>query len=113
LFCDIKLTACPEGFENRVLRRIFGHKGDEVRGEWRKFHSGVFYNLYSFANIIRQITSRRMLCAGHGEHIGEKRKLYKLLVVKHEGKSSFGSPGHTWVNAIEIDLREIGWDGVE
>jgi hypothetical protein len=52
-------------FENRLLRRIFGPKGDEVTGEWRKLHSGEFQNLRSFRNNIRQIKSRRMRWAGH------------------------------------------------
>jgi hypothetical protein len=47
-------------FDNRVLRRIFGPKGDEVMGEWRKLHSGELHNLYSSPDIIRQIKSRRM-----------------------------------------------------
>jgi hypothetical protein len=45
-------------FENRVLRRIFGPKRDEVTGEWRKFHNEELNNLYSFPNIIRQMKSR-------------------------------------------------------
>jgi hypothetical protein len=47
-------------FENRVLRRIFGPKRDEVMGEWRKLHSGELHNLYLPADIIGQIKSRRM-----------------------------------------------------
>jgi hypothetical protein len=47
-------------FENRVLRRIFGPKSDEVTGEWRKLHNGELHNLYSSPNITRQIKSRRM-----------------------------------------------------
>jgi hypothetical protein len=42
-------------FENRVLRGIFGPKGDEVTGEWRKLHSGQLHNLYSSPDIIKQI----------------------------------------------------------
>jgi hypothetical protein len=45
-------------FENRVLRRIFGPRRDDVMGEWRKVHSGELHNLYSSPNIIRQIKSR-------------------------------------------------------
>jgi hypothetical protein len=45
-------------FENRVLRRIFGPKKDEVTGEWRKLHSEELHNLYSSPNIIRQIQLR-------------------------------------------------------
>jgi hypothetical protein len=47
-------------FENRVLRRIFGPKRDEVTGEWRKFHNEELHNLYSSPNIVRQVKSRRM-----------------------------------------------------
>jgi hypothetical protein len=45
-------------FENRVLRRIFGSKGDEVPGEWRKLHNKEFYDLYSSPDIVRLIKSR-------------------------------------------------------
>jgi hypothetical protein len=51
--------------ENRVLRRIFGPKSDEVTGQWRKKHSGELHNLYSSPDIIRQIKSRRMRWVGH------------------------------------------------
>jgi hypothetical protein len=61
-------------FENRVLRRIFGPKGDEVTGEWRKLHNGELHNLYSSPDIIRQIKSRRMSGWGiwHALERGEK-----------------------------------------
>jgi hypothetical protein len=52
-------------FENRVLRRIFGPKRDEVTGGWRKLHSEELYNLYTSPNTIMQIASRRMRLAGH------------------------------------------------
>jgi hypothetical protein len=52
-------------FENRVLRRIFGPKRDEVMGEWRKLHNEELHNLYSSPDIIRQVKSRRMRWAGH------------------------------------------------
>jgi hypothetical protein len=48
------------GFENRVLRRIFGPKRDEVTGEWRRLHNKELYALYSSPNIIRVIKSRRL-----------------------------------------------------
>jgi hypothetical protein len=47
-------------FENKVLRRILGPKGDEVTGEWRKLHPEELHSLYSSADIIRQIKSRLM-----------------------------------------------------
>jgi hypothetical protein len=73
-------------FENRVLRRIFGPKRDEVTGEWRKLHSGNLHNLYSSPDIIRQIKLRRMRWAGHVARMGEGRNVYRVLVGKPEGK---------------------------
>jgi hypothetical protein len=55
----------PRVFENRVLRRIFEPKRDEVTGGWRKLHNEELHNLYSSPNIIRMIMSRRMRWAGH------------------------------------------------
>jgi hypothetical protein len=61
------------GFENRVLRRIFGPKRDEVTGEWRKMHDGELHNLYSSPDIVRQVKSRKMRWAGHVARMGEGR----------------------------------------
>jgi hypothetical protein len=72
-------------FENRVLRRIFGPKRDEVTGEWRKKHNEELHNLYSSPDIIRQVKSRRMRWAGHVARMGEERIVYKVLVGKPEG----------------------------
>jgi hypothetical protein len=74
-------------FENRILRRIFGPKRDEVTGKWRKLHSEVLHILYSSPNIIRQIKSRRMRWAGHVTRIGEDRNVYRVLMGKPEGKT--------------------------
>jgi hypothetical protein len=78
--------------ENRVLRRIFGPKGDEVTGGWRKLHNEELYNLYSSPTIIRTIKSRRMSWAGHVARMGEKRNEYWVLVGKPEGKRPLGRP---------------------
>jgi hypothetical protein len=59
-------------FENRVLRRIFGPKRDEVMGEWRKLHNEELRDLYSSPSIIRIIKSRRMRWAGHVARIGRR-----------------------------------------
>jgi hypothetical protein len=75
----------PRMFEKRVLR-IFGPRWDEVTGEWRKLHGGELHNLRSSPNIIRQIKSRKMRWEGRVAHMGEERKLYKVLMGKPEGK---------------------------
>jgi hypothetical protein len=62
-------------FENRVLRRIYGPKRDEVMGEWRKLHNTELHNLYSSPNIIRIIKSRRMRLAGHVARMGRRGTL--------------------------------------
>jgi hypothetical protein len=59
-------------FENRVLRRIFGPKRDEITGEWRKLHNEELQILYSSTNIIRQMKSRRLRWAGHVARMGEE-----------------------------------------
>jgi hypothetical protein len=105
-------------FENRVLRRIFGPKRDEVTGEWRKLHNEELHILYSSQNIIRQIKSRRMRCVGHVAHIGEERRgeeknVYRVLMGKPEGKRPLGRPRCRWENGIRMDLREIGWGSVD
>jgi hypothetical protein len=100
-------------FENRVLRRIFGRKRDEVTGEWRKLHSEELHNLYSSPGIIRQVKSRRMRWAGHVARMGEDRKVYKVLVGKSEGKRPLGRPRRRWEDGIRVDLREIGLGGVD
>jgi hypothetical protein len=79
-------------FENRVLRRIFGPKRDEVPGDWRKLHNEELHNLHSSPDIIRQIKSRRMRWAGHVARMREERKVYKVLVGKPEGKRPLGRP---------------------
>jgi hypothetical protein len=95
-------------FEDRVLRRIFGPKRDEVTGEWRKLHNEELRDLYSSPSIIRIIKSRRMRWAGHVARMGEKRKAYRLLVGKPEGKRPLGRPRRRWVDNIRMDLGEVG-----
>jgi hypothetical protein len=81
-------------FENRVLRRIFGPKRDEVRGCWRKLHNEELHILYSSPSIIRIIKSRRMRWARHVARMGEKRNAYRMLVGNPEGKRPLGRPRH-------------------
>jgi len=71
-------------FENRVLRRVFGPKRDEVTGEWRKLHNEELNNLYSSPNIVRVIKSRRMRWAGHVARMREGRGVHRVLVGRPE-----------------------------
>jgi len=79
-------------FENRVLRSIFGHKRDEVTGEWRKLHNEQLNDVYTSPNIVRVIKTRRMSWAGHVARMGERRGVYRVLVGKPEGKRPHGRP---------------------
>jgi hypothetical protein len=100
-------------FENRVLRRIFGPKRDEVTGEWRKLHNEELHDWYSSPSIIRIIKSRGMKWTGHVARIGEKRNAYRLLVRKPERKSLLGRPRCRWVDNIRMGLGEVGWGDVD
>jgi hypothetical protein len=86
-------------FENRVFRRIFEPKRDEVTGGWRKLHNEL-HSLYSSPSIIRMIKSRRMKWAGHIARMGEKRNAYRTLVGEPEDKTPLGRPRRRWVDHI-------------
>jgi hypothetical protein len=88
-------------FENRVLRRIFGQKRDDVKEMWRKLHSNELHDLYSSPRVISMIKSRRMRLTRHVDEIGEKRKAYRLLVGKPEGKRPPGRSRRRWKDNIE------------
>jgi hypothetical protein len=87
-------------FENRVLRRIFGPKRDEVTGGWRKLHNEELHNLYSSPSIIRMTKSRRMRWPGHVTRMWEKRNACRIMVGKPEGKKQVGRPRSRWVDNI-------------
>ena len=95
-------------FENRVLRRIFGPKRDEVTGEWRKLYNEELNDLYCSPNIVQLIKSRRMRWAGHVAHMEEGRGVHKVLVGKPEGKRQLGRPRCRWEDNIKLDLQEVG-----
>jgi hypothetical protein len=99
-------------FENRVLRRIFVAKRDEVTVELRKLHIEL-NDLYSSPNIVRVIKSRRMRWAGNVARIGEGRGVYTVLVGKPEGKRPLGRPGFRWEDNINMDLQEVGCGGMD
>jgi len=101
-------------FENRMLRRIFGPRRDEVTGEWRKLHNEELNDVYCSPNIVGVIKSRRIRWAGHVAHMGERRGLYRVLVGKPEGKRPLGRPRRRWKDNIKMDLQEVDlgvWTG--
>jgi len=98
-------------FENRLLRRVFGSKRDEVTGEWRKLHNEELRDLYSIPTIVQVVKSRRMRWAGHVAHMGEGRGVHRVLVGKPEGKRPLGIPSHRWEDNIKMGLQEVGGGG--
>ena len=94
-------------FENRVLRRVFGSKRDEVTEEWRKLHNEELRDLYSLPNNVRVVKKRRMRWAGHMARMGEGRGVRRVLVGKPEGKRPLRRPRRRWEDNIKMDLREV------
>jgi hypothetical protein len=89
-------------FGNRVLRRVFGPKRDEVTGKWRKLHNEKLNDLYSSPNIVWMIKSRRKRWAQHVARMGDRRV---VLVVKPEEN---GRLRHRWEDNIKMDLLNVG-----
>jgi hypothetical protein len=96
-------------FENRVLRRIFGPKGDEATGKWRRTHNEELNDLHSSPRIIWVIKLRRMRWVGHAGHMGKKRGAYRILVGRPEGRRPLGRPRCRWEDNIKMDLQDVGW----
>ena len=96
-------------FENRVLRRIFGPKRDEVTEEWRKLDNEELNYLCTSPNTIWVIKSRIMSLTGHVAHMGERGGVYRVLVGKAEGRRPLGKPKRRWEDNIKMDLQEVGW----
>jgi hypothetical protein len=71
------------------------------------------HNLYSSANIIRMIKSRRMKWTGHVGRMEAKRNACRILVGKPEGERPLRRPRRRWVDNIKIDRIEGGWDGID
>ena len=95
-------------FENRVLRRIFGSKRDEIRGEWRKLHNEELNDLCSSPNTIRVIKSRRMRWTGHIARVGERKGVYRVLMAKSERKRPLRRPRRRLEGNIKMDIQEMG-----
>ena len=99
--------------ENRVLRRTFGPKRDEIAGEWKNLHNVELNDLYSSPNIFRVIKSRGMMWAGHVPRMGERRGVYRILIGKPEGKRQLGRSRRKWDDNIKKDLQDVGCEGMD
>ena len=95
-------------FENKILRKIFGAKKDEIIGEWRKLENAELHALYSWPNTIRNLKSRRLRWAGHVARMDQSRNAYRVLLGKLEGKGPLGRPRRRREDNIKMDLREAG-----
>ncbi|KAJ4442283.1 hypothetical protein ANN_12151 [Periplaneta americana] len=98
-------------FENKVLRKIFGAKRDEVTGEWRKLYNTELHALYSSPDIIRNIKSRRLRWAGHVAHTSESRNAYRMTVAEQKPKTSFNDLLLTSKAIDELSQKTLrdGW----
>jgi hypothetical protein len=90
-------------FENRVWRRVFGPRRDEVTEVWRKLHNEELHDLHSSPTVVRVVKSTRMRWTRHVAQMGERRGVYTVLVGKPEGKRPLGRTRRRW----EIILRWI------
>jgi len=100
-------------FENRAFRRIFGPKGGEVTGEWRKLYNEELNDMYCSPNSVRVIKSRRNKWAEYVACMGERTVVYRLLVGKPEGKRNLGRPGSRWEDNIKMNLQEVECGGMD
>jgi len=95
-------------FENRVLRRIFGPKKDDVVRKWRKLDKEELNDLNCSPNIVRVIRSRRIKWTEYVARMGKKRAVYRVLVGKTERKSPLGRARRRWKDNNKMDLQEVG-----
>ena len=94
-------------FENRILRRIFGPKGEENR-ECRRLHNEELHSLYRLANIVRVIKSRRLRWACHLVRMEEGGSAFEIETGKPTGKRPLGRTRRRWEDNVGIDLKGIG-----
>ena len=95
-------------FGNRMFRRTFGPKRDEVTEEWRKLHNEELNDLFPSPSNIRVIKSRKTRWASHVARMGERRDIYRVLVGKLERKGPLRRPRRRFEDNIKVDLQEVG-----
>jgi hypothetical protein len=94
-------------FENRVLRRVFGPKRDDVTGEWTKIQKEELNDLYSLPNTLRVVKSGIIIWAGHAVRMGVVRGVHRVLVGESEGKRPLGRLRRRGEDNIKLDLQEV------
>jgi hypothetical protein len=96
-------------FENKVLRKTFGPKSDEVTWEWRRLHNEELNDLYSSTNIVRVIKSRRIRWAEHVARMGDREERTRLWVWKPEGKRPIRRPRRRKEVILKCILKKLDW----
>ena len=92
---------------------MFGPKRDEVTGEWRRIRTEELYALYSSANIIQAIKSRRIGWMGHVARMGDREVHTGFWWGRRDGKRSLGRYRRRWEDNIKMNLQEVGWGGMD
>jgi len=95
--------------ENRVLRKIFWHKNDEVTWQWVRLHNEEFYDVLLSPNVIRVISLGRA-CGTCGWH---ERCIQGFGGGGAEERRQLGRPKRSWEDNIKMDLREVGCGGID
>jgi hypothetical protein len=95
-------------FENRVLRKIFGPKGDDLTGNWRKLHNEELRDSYNWNNQVEE-DEMSDSCSKNG---GDEELVY-VIGGKIRGKRPLGRPRRWCVDNIRLDLEEVGWGDVD
>jgi hypothetical protein len=94
-------------FGNSVLRRIFEPDRDEASGERRRLHNEELNDIYPSPNVILVFKSRRMRWAGHVALMGEKRRAYRVMVEKPDGKTPLEVPVVSVRIIYKMDNQEV------
>jgi len=84
-----------------------------LTGGWKRLHSEELHNLYASPNIIGVIKSSRMRWTENEARMGDIKNAYKILVGKYEWKIPLERPTRRWEDNFRINLRGVGWEGVD
>ena len=94
----------------RLLREMFGSKGEEETVDWRRLPNEELYDLHSSRNIIRcVIKSRRMRWAGHVARIRDRRDAYRVEVGRPNKQTTLGRSRRRWKESMDMNLQELEW----